>query len=202
MARKTKTESEETRQKLLDAAEILFCERGVSNTSLADIAAAAGLTRGAIYWHFRNKIDLFEAMHARVRLSADEIEAEVRAAPNPITGLRDYWIKSLLRVSHDSQRRRIVDILFRKCEYVNEYQDASVRISEWSQEIIQAMARIYATAAENGTLPCGMSPQSAARATFSMVSGIIFSWLAIPQLFADDDDMVATVTIFFRALEH
>ena len=201
MARRTKAESEETRKRLLDAAELLFSKRGVTNTSLADIAAAAGVTRGAIYWHFKNKVDLFEAMHARVRLSVDEIESEALSATDPLTGLRDYWTHSLLRVAHDEQHRRVIDILFRKCEYVDEYQTASIRISEWSGEIIHAMAGIYTRAAEKGALTPRFPPQAAARATFSMVTGIVFSWLAVPQLYSDDDEIVATVDIFFDALK-
>lgn len=51
MARKTREEAEQTRYLLLDTAEQLFSEKGVSKTTLADIASAAGLTRGAVYWH-------------------------------------------------------------------------------------------------------------------------------------------------------
>ena len=58
MPRKTKEEAQETRQRILDAAERVFQMQGVSRTSLAHIADAAGVTRGAIYWHFRNKADL------------------------------------------------------------------------------------------------------------------------------------------------
>ena len=59
MARRTKADAQITRSALLDAAELLFDERGVSRTSLADIAQAAGTTRGAIYWHFADKAALF-----------------------------------------------------------------------------------------------------------------------------------------------
>lgn len=62
MARKTKQQAEETRQEILDAAIKTFSERGVSATSLADIAKSAGVTRGAIYWHFKNKVDLFHQL--------------------------------------------------------------------------------------------------------------------------------------------
>ena len=54
MARRTRDEALETRNTILDTAERVFSERGVSHTTLADIAAAAGVTRGAIYWHFKN----------------------------------------------------------------------------------------------------------------------------------------------------
>ncbi|MDV7394715.1 TetR family transcriptional regulator, partial [Arthrospira platensis SPKY1] len=62
MVRKTKEEAWETRQRILDAAEQVFQRQGVSRTSLSHIAAEAGVTRGAIYWHFKNKVDLYDAM--------------------------------------------------------------------------------------------------------------------------------------------
>src|SRR4051812_40843078 len=66
MARRTKEEAKETRNRILDTAEKVFVKKGVSNTSLAQLAQAAGLSRGAIYWHFRNKAALFDAMMKRV----------------------------------------------------------------------------------------------------------------------------------------
>src|SRR5262245_1499326 len=65
MARRTKEDAAATREQLLDAAERVFRENGVTRTTLAEIAQAAGVTRGAVYWHFRDKADLFEAMCAR-----------------------------------------------------------------------------------------------------------------------------------------
>ena len=60
--RKTKMEALETRGRLLDAADCVFRQRGVTRTSLAEIANAAGVTRGAVYWHFKDKAALFHAM--------------------------------------------------------------------------------------------------------------------------------------------
>ena len=66
MARRTKEEAQATRDRILDAAELEFQRHGVSRTSLQAIARAAGVTRGAIYWHFKNKPDLFKAMLKRL----------------------------------------------------------------------------------------------------------------------------------------
>src|ERR1700688_3142706 len=73
MVRRTKEEALETRNRILDTAEQVFVEKGVSNTSLAQLAEAAGVTRGAIYWHFKNKADLFDAMMSRVVLPMEEM---------------------------------------------------------------------------------------------------------------------------------
>ena len=55
--RKTKEEAQQTRCNLLAAALTVFYHRGVAHTSLDEIAKAAGVTRGALYWHFKNKED-------------------------------------------------------------------------------------------------------------------------------------------------
>ncbi len=71
MVRRTKSEAMETRTQILDAAERVFQRDGVLSASLNDIATEAGVTRGAIYWHFKNKHDLFMAMVERGRLLFD-----------------------------------------------------------------------------------------------------------------------------------
>ncbi len=62
MARKTKEESQKTRDGILDAAERVFLEKGVGTTAMADLADAAGVSRGAVYGHYKNKIEVCLAM--------------------------------------------------------------------------------------------------------------------------------------------
>ncbi|WP_139346350.1 TetR family transcriptional regulator, partial [Pseudorhizobium flavum] len=66
--RRTKAEAAETRAAILAAAEQMFFEKGVSNSRLEDIATAAGVTRGAVHWHFANKTDLFLELYSAVQL--------------------------------------------------------------------------------------------------------------------------------------
>ena len=85
MARRTKAEAQATRNALIDAAERLFDSQGVSRTSLQDIAQAAGATRGAIYWHFKDKADLFNAMMERATAHLDDMAQQTpdaEAAPD------------------------------------------------------------------------------------------------------------------------
>jgi len=62
--RKTKEDTQKTRQDILQAAVENFSGKGFFNTSLNDIAQTAGVTRGAVYWHFTNKAEIFNALHA------------------------------------------------------------------------------------------------------------------------------------------
>jgi TetR/AcrR family transcriptional regulator, acrAB operon repressor len=73
-----------TREELLAQSLALFAKRGVSNISLDDVAAAAGVTKGAIYWHFRNKDELLQAILDRIRSRwHDRVLAPVTKASNP-----------------------------------------------------------------------------------------------------------------------
>jgi len=62
MARRTKEEAEKTYHTLLEAAAEQFTMHGVAATTLNDIAQAAGVTRGALYWHFKGKEDIIRAL--------------------------------------------------------------------------------------------------------------------------------------------
>ena len=61
--RRCKTDAEQTRTAILDAAEHMFCEQGIAASTLEKISRRAGVTRGAVYWHFKDKIDLLRALH-------------------------------------------------------------------------------------------------------------------------------------------
>lgn len=71
--RRTKEQAEQTRVAILEAAERLFLEKGVAQCSLEQIARAAGVTRGAVYWHFENKAHLFHEMLSQVRLPPEQL---------------------------------------------------------------------------------------------------------------------------------
>lgn len=94
MARKTKQEAQETRQHILDVALRLFSQQGVSSTSLGEIAKAAGVTRGAIYWHFKDKSDLFSEIWELSESNIGELELEYQAKfpGDPLSVLREILI--------------------------------------------------------------------------------------------------------------
>ena len=71
--RRTKEDAEKTRVALLASAERLFLDKGVAHTSLDQIARDAGVTRGAVYWHFQNKAHLFHEMLNQVRLPPEQM---------------------------------------------------------------------------------------------------------------------------------
>src|SRR3954447_19363244 len=86
----TKAEqTERTRAALIAAGRALFAERGFADTSTEELVRAAGVTRGALYHHFRDKRDLFEAVYEDVEQSlVAEIASSVTTATDPLEVLR------------------------------------------------------------------------------------------------------------------
>ena len=60
--RRTKEDAEKTRQAILASAIDIFCEKGYSKTTFDEIAKRIDLTKGAVYWYFRNKPDIVAAL--------------------------------------------------------------------------------------------------------------------------------------------
>src|SRR5258706_14201787 len=118
MARRTKEEALETRSCILDAAERVFYDRGVAHASLEDIESAAEVTRGAIYWHFKDKAELLDAMMQRVVLPVEDMleRAGCCAEAKPLELLRRATLDVLLRTARDPRMQRLFDIAYHKCE--------------------------------------------------------------------------------------
>lgn len=202
MARKTKEEAQLTRTQLLDAAERLFSERGVAGTTLNDIATAAGLTRGAIYWHFQNKTDLIHALWDRVALplqqSFDELEQFM--PDDPLGRLQIKATTVLTQVVRDTQVRNLLSILLLKCEYV----DAPGGLRDgYLLKRTDCLARItegFKEAIAKGQLPADLNEKFAAIGMMSLIDGLSFHWLMNPNLFSLENKAADYVRAYLRGL--
>ncbi|WP_336218118.1 acrEF/envCD operon transcriptional regulator [Citrobacter amalonaticus] len=119
MPKKTKAEALKTRQHLIETAITQFAERGVGNTTLNDIADAAQVTRGAIYWHFENKIQLFNEIWQQQPPLRDLIQDRISlsAGDNPLQQLRAKLIASLQYIAQIPRQQALMQILYHKCEF-------------------------------------------------------------------------------------
>ncbi len=185
MGRCTKEEALETRNRILDAAEEIFQSKGVARTSLADVAEAAEVTRGAIYWHFKNKIDLFEAMCERVRLPMEamlEAGADLREA-DPLGQLRKIAVFVLQQTATDPHSRKVRDIIFHKCEFVDATDPISMRRQQCHSESRGNIERDLKNAQSKGQLPEDLDIALAAAALHSAIGGALSNWLFAPASF-------------------
>ena len=182
VVRRTKDEAQETRNRILDAAELTFSERGVSRTSLEDIAQAAGVTRGAIYWHFKDKSDVFAAMVNRVTLPMEAMVARSsdEGVEDPIALLRACAVNCLKRTATDPQVQRVFDVVTHKCEYLGEMAGVNNRISAVQKGCVDRSEQAIRNAIKRGLLPASVNARLAAVGLDAMLYGLISNWLANP----------------------
>ena len=185
MARRTKEDALATRSRLLDAAERLFQAQGVSGTSLQDIAAAAGASRGAVYWHFKDKADLFNAMMERVSLPLEDALQQARGAAgdDPLPQLRAALLAALRRTAGDPQTRRVFEVATQKVEYIDALGKVRERhLAVRGQSVLQMKQALQRSARARGRrLP--IAAPAAARGLHALVDGLIQNWLLDPNAF-------------------
>jgi len=190
MVRRTKADAEATRTALLDAAEQLFLARGVSRTSLQDIASAAGTTRGAIYWHFKDKADLFNAMMERVTLPLEQSIHAARAMETPLQRLRISVLTALNMTASDDQARRVFLIATQQVEFNGEMLAVRERKLRWREEYLRYLTQEFETAAHDHGITLPVAARTAALGLKAILSGLLDNWL----LDTTDHDLVSVGT--------
>ena len=192
MARRTKPEAQATREHLLDTAEQVILARGLSRTSLQHIALAAGLSRGAIYWHFADKVALFNAIMGRVDLPLEQALALAReglqpavpgaaglpqgpalAPPGPLQALRTLALAPFALMQRDPRARRAFTILLHRAEFVGELAPLAARQDDAIQDCQRQMAQLFDQAAQQGLLAPGITPAIAATALLALIDGLL-----------------------------
>ncbi|EHR40633.1 MULTISPECIES: TetR family transcriptional regulator [Alishewanella] len=202
MARKTKAEAEATRELILDAAEQLFFQHGVSRTTLEKIAAAAGVTRGAIYWHFENKSALFSAMLERIRLPFQQMlgQLDMLQQGDPLAQLRDFLIQSLTLISSSERHFRVLSIVFLRCEYIDELNPAVSRQEELDKTANAIISRALQRARSAGMLQADVDPDLAACAIHAYLGGLIRKYLLKPD-FCDLKQAAAFIDLMLNGIK-
>ncbi|MFO1303305.1 MAG: TetR family transcriptional regulator [Burkholderiales bacterium] len=182
MARRTKEEAQATRERLLDAAQVRFREHGVTRTSLAEVATEAGMTRGAVYWHFKDKADLFRAMCDRATLPLDATfdRAVQTASADPLGTLRALSIAALKQLATDARAQNVFEIVFHKCELVDELAGLATSHKQERTACLGQIEDMLGQAARAGQLPTDLDASLATQALHAYMVGIMHEWVLDP----------------------
>lgn len=208
MARRTKEEALATRNKLLDAAECLFQSQGVSRTTLQDIAQRAGATRGAVYWHFKDKSDLFNAMMERVTLPLEAYfnhedspeEKSHHPDAHALERTRNAILKALHQIVNDAQTRRVLEVATQKVEYVEDHKTIRLRHLAVRNGFLCRVQQGLDAASRHENLKLPLPTTMAARGLHALIDGLIQNWLLDPQAFDLLKAGRSTMDIYFTGL--
>jgi TetR/AcrR family acrAB operon transcriptional repressor len=183
--RRTKEDAQLTREKLLDTAEVVFGNKGVARTSLQDIAQAAGMTRGAIYWHFEDKAALFSAMMDRIVTPMEEALKDLTEHPgkDPMFQVREAMLVSLRLITDDERTRRVMGIAVRQAPFVGEMAGALERRLEVHLRCRDHIENAVRSAQALGLASQTLAPRAVATAVMAIITGLIDLWMLEPSLF-------------------
>lgn len=175
MARKTKAEAERTKQHLINAARRVFQQHGIANTSLESVALAAGVTRGAVYWHFRNKSDLFQAVRSQ---TGKLLQLKQKTPGNALQKLESSLLAALERLETDHEARATFEVMLWKCEYVGEFSAVRHNLMVAANGFWQEVHQLYLQAEKEKILRLELNPRTAAIETLFFFTGLLKIWLA------------------------
>ncbi len=181
MARRTKEEAQRTRQQLLDAARVVFHRNGVARSTLEQVASEAGVSRGAIYWHFKNKAELFFALRTDVLTPLfEQMDATFQSDhyPNPLDALEVALKATFEALDNRPQLRQMLEIMVLRCESVAEFAAVRQEADRPSLEFLGRVEQIYREAAAGGYLCPAADPAALAWDTWAFVGGLLHALLA------------------------
>ena len=184
MVRKTKAEAMMTRQQLINAAIEQFATRGVAETTLTDIADAAGVTRGAVYWHFKSKAELFNEMWLEQMPLRDIIQHRLiqNEKENALAFMREMFITALQYISNSPKQQALMQILYHKCEFNKEMMSES-EIRHRLCFCHDRMRKLLTACVCEGSLPADTNIEMALLVLQSFFSGVLKNWLLNPNQF-------------------
>lgn len=164
---------------------------------------SCGCNEGAIYWHFKNKSDLFNEIWELSDASISDLEIEYRAKfPNdPLSVIREILVYVLEATVTEERRRLMMEIIYHKCEFVGEMtvvQQAQRQLSLASYERIEQTLKECIAAK---LLPANLLTRRAAVLMRSYLSGLMENWLFAPDSFdlhAEARDYVAILLEMYQ----
>ena len=183
--RKTKTEAQKTRQHLLDAALKVFWRDGVTRASLQAIAQEAGVTRGALYWHFKNKEDLFETLFEQqyADFFAAFNDQTLRDNQDVWTHLQHNLTAMFETLATRESKHKFCNVMFSKCEQTAGNETITELACRYHRLFQKQIAYALQLSREQGRLPENTDIELAAIYLESSLVGLIKIWIDEPERF-------------------
>ena len=186
--KRTKAQALQTREHLMLAALDVFHRHGVSRASLNEIAQAAGMTRGALYWHFKNKEALFEALFQHLFDDlGQKLDADIRhSTPNMLENVRLALINHFEHILHNENHRKFCHILHLMCEHTVQNESIITLMRRYQQMWRQLIHDALKLCVAQGSLPKNLDVDLATVYFKSTVFGLTHQWLLAPERFSLD----------------
>ena len=198
--RRTKEDAETTRIAILDEAVRLFAEKGVAETSLEEIANAAKVSRGAIYWHFKNKMEIFDVLHERLYQPLSEMILKDMKLdhPFPLQKMQQLCIDLMLDVADNKQKQYAITLFLIKMDYSGDLQKYRQPHRERKHANVDLFRHYFEKAIARKQLSAEQDPAALAMAVRCYLKGIVFEYLGDPETFDMNAQAPTLINTFFQ----
>ena len=173
------------RRQILAAALDVFSRQGYAGTTLDDITAAANLSKGAIYWYFESKADLFATLLGeRASIFSEIIADAARTASSPLDGLHAIWLRWMEALETDRGYQAYVRLAHLRVEVADEPRESmDARRAEERRTQALVTERVLAAVAAR-ELPARLDVEAAALSFVGAGNGLVRAWLLVPETFS------------------
>ncbi len=197
MARRTKEEAKETREKILKAALDLFSEKGYFNTTFVDIAERIDLTKGAVYWHFKTKPDLLTELINIMLVKEDKLTKKKVPQLETLDDLRNYFVRRAELVLEDEECNKFMFFLTLQMEWTVETL-AFIRdkIKQFKHGPFKDIRRLLSKVQKEGKLRNDVDVENISEILIGMYKGLVEHHLSG---FAETN-LIECVDVGFRAV--
>jgi TetR/AcrR family acrAB operon transcriptional repressor len=183
--RRTKEEAAVTRATLLKTALSVFSAKGYAAATLDDVAKAARVTRGAIYWHFKSKADLYNSLIQEFSArGAVVVQQAIAEGGTLIEILRRIFIRVCTVIEEDKEMRAVMELTLFKTGLDPELQAGRKKQIEDGNALLKGITEAMRQGIGQGVLRDDMDPADMARAFIAFENGAIHLWLLSPRSFS------------------
>ena len=199
--RRTKAEAAITREQLLSKALMVFSRKGYATTTLQDIASEAGVTRGAIYWHFKGKAELYNTLISEYAERGNRIVQQAAAEGGSLLDiLRRVFVRQLQAIESDRELRAMMELHLFKTGLAPELEEGHQLQIAASLAMVEMLSGIMAQGVELSLLRPDVDTKTMARAYLAFQNGLIQLWLTAPDQFSLQTSAESYADIFMSSI--
>ena len=190
----------DTRTRIMEAGAAVFARLGYHGTSLDKVAAEAGMTKGAVYWHFSSKQDLFLAildhhLNRQMRLLPRQFDQTLQSA-DPETALAE-WLAAQFCLPGEEDGRPMLFL-----EFVTSSREPEVRerLRKVHGLMLDGAAAYIGEMQRRGWLRPDLDPRAAALMIDALLKGLVVEWLVDPGRVQAKDGFRTIASVLWQGM--
>jgi AcrR family transcriptional regulator len=200
--RRTKEEAAVTRTTLLKTALTVFSTKGYAAATLDDVAKAAHVTRGAIYWHFKSKADLYNTLVDEFSArGAAVVQQAIAEGGTLLEILRRVFVRQCTLIEEDKEARAVMELALFRTGLNADLQAGRKKQLEAGKALLEGITAAMQQGVAQGALRSDIDPADMARAFIAFENGAIQLWLTTPKSFSLKESAVSFADILISGLQ-